>query len=100
MSRPNNGNVAGAEGRRRCHDNVGGESGNLFCDCECVFECLLELLADALGKNDPCAGRVRPSGGSNGPNENNRRCFCVYECLYELLSDALEENNHHHHCPR
>ena len=90
MSKPDNDNVAGAEGRRRCHDNI-------VCDCECVFECWLELLADALSKNDPCAGRVGPSGGSNGPNANNRRCYCVYECLYELLSDALDDNCHHHH---
>ncbi|MDW5298602.1 MAG: hypothetical protein SA378_00465 [Sedimentibacter sp.] len=81
MSKTNNGNVAGVENRRRCHNCI-------ECDCDCVYECLLELLSDALCSNNPCAGRV------------NNRCFCVYECLYELLSDALENNCHHPHCPR
>jgi len=100
MSRTNNnGNVAGAEGRRRCNGNVGGETGLIRCDCECVFECLLALLADALGENNHCSRSVSPNGGIN-TNGSLRNCHCVYECLYELLSDALEENENHHKCPR
>jgi len=99
MSRINNGSVAGTNCRRTCNGNVGVETGLIRCDCECVYECLLELLADALGKNNPpCAGSVSPGGGVNGTGR--RRCVCVYECLYELLADALEDDCNHHKCPR
>ncbi|MGB4439225.1 MAG: hypothetical protein WBJ13_08400 [Sedimentibacter sp.] len=100
MSRINyNDNVAGTTCRRKCYGDVGGETGLVRCDCVCVYECLLALLADALGENNhPCVGSVSPGGGINGTGRRN--CQCVYECLYELLADALEENGNHHKCPR
>lgn len=77
-NKTNNNNVAGTTDRRRW-------------DCECVYECLLELLADALGENNHC---------HRDCCKRRCDCNCVYECLFELLSDALEEENHHHKCPR
>lgn len=73
----NNNNVAGQMGRR-CNGNVLPDSGRRRCNCDFVYECLLELLAGETG--------------------NGNRCFWVYECLYELLADALEEDNNNHHC--
>ena len=73
------------------HDNVAG-TGRIRCDCECVFECLLELLEDALGENNKkhCCRNNDKVAGISG-----RRCECVFKCLKELLEDALEENNKH-----
>lgn len=74
----NNNNVAGQMGRR-CHGNVLPDSGRRRCNCDFVYECLLDLLAGETGY---------------------RRCYWVYECLYELLADALEEDHHHCRHPR
>lgn len=80
-------NVAGDFGRRK--NNVGGDFGRR---CECVFECLLELLEAAGENNNHCCHRnsVSPAGDV----ELRRRCDCecVFECLIELLEDALEED--------
>ncbi len=85
--------VAGT--RNRCGNNVAGGSGRNRC--ECVFECLLQLLEEAGGSNHVCCGSnsVSPGGGSL-----SRRCDCecVFECLLELLEDALEEDSCK--CPR
>jgi hypothetical protein len=79
MSYRNNGNVAGTTGRR--------------CDCECVFECLLKLLEEALGENNNhCCHRNNNVAGTGG--NRNRNCECVFECLVELLEDALKEDNY------
>ena len=43
--------VEGDFGRRRC-ENVAGDRGRRRCDCDCVFECLEELLEDALGEEE------------------------------------------------
>lgn len=76
-----NGDVAGDFGRRKCgRDDVAGDFGRRRCDF--VFECLEELLEDALG------------------DRGRRRCDCefVFECLEELLEDALGENDRRHRC--
>ena len=79
--------VAAETIRRRC-ENVAGETGRIRCDCDCVFECLLELLEDANNENNHCrCNKVRPGGG-----ENRRRCECVFACLIDLLEDALAED--------
>jgi len=61
MGRNYNGNVAGEIGNGRCNGNVAGETGLIRCDCECVFECLLALLAEVAEENNHCTGRVRPN---------------------------------------
>ncbi len=90
-------NVAGDFGRRRCNNNVAGDTGRR---CECVYECLFELLENAGENNNHCCHRnnsVSPDGGF----DRRRRCDCecVFECLLELLEDALEEEDHCR-CPR
>ena len=95
MSCRNNFNdVAGDFGRKRCGNDIAGDSSRR---CECVFECLLELLEDAFDddNNHHCGHRrysVSPGGGSR------RRCDCdcVFECLLELLEEAEEDD----HCCR
>ncbi|NLJ58387.1 MAG: hypothetical protein GX339_06045 [Tissierellia bacterium] len=87
-------NTAGAS-RRRCH---------------CVYECLLELLEDALeNKNHDCCDNRRPDGGSfkhdcGGLRPDFRRrcnCQCVFECLLELLEDEEDiEDGDFCKCPR
>ncbi len=68
--------------------NTAGGSG-VMRRCECVYECLLELLESAGNSNNICCHRncVGPSGGSNCWR---RRCDCecVYECLLQLLEEA------------
>lgn len=92
MSYRNNFNeVAGAG--KRCRNNVAGEIGRR---CECVFECLLELLEEAGENNNKCCHREHNSVSPGGENESLRRrcdCECVFECLIELLEDALEEED-------
>lgn len=86
----NQNNVAGTGFRKRCpcNDNVGGDIGAIW-NCRCVYECLYDLLADALdeGHGIPC-GAVSPGMGTDCCR---RRCNCdyVYRCLYYLLEDAL-----------
>ena len=84
-----------AETVNRCRNNVAGNCGRNRC--ECVFECLLQLLEEAGENNNICCGRnnVCTGGGSL-----NRRCDCqcVFECLIELLEDAIEEEPCR--CPR
>lgn len=80
------------------NNNVAGERNR--SRCECVFECLLELLEEAgENNNHHCCHRnsVSPGGGT----ENRKRrcdCECVFECLIELLEDALEEEEEKEHC--
>lgn len=71
--------------RRRCPE--GGTSPNR---CNFVYECLLELLQDAVEDNDNC--------NWNCPHKNN--CNFVYECLGNLLEDATEEENCNCGCRR
>lgn len=98
-NRANNGNVAAATGRR-CNENVAADTGRVRCDCECVYRCLYNLLADALGENDPCRRFVSPIGGFDETNRRRCDCECVYRCLYDLLADALEEEDPPCRCPR
>jgi len=72
----NNNNVGGQMGQENCW-NVSPNQGRRRCNCDFVYECLLELLAGDAGKNN--------------------RCNWVYACLYELLSDALEDDHGHDH---
>lgn len=61
--------------RRRCNeDNVAPDLGRRRCDF--VFECLLELLEEAVENNN-----------------ERRNCDFVFECLEDLLEDAVEDNN-------
>jgi hypothetical protein len=89
--------VAGDFGRR-CRDDVAGDVG-FRRRCECVFECLFELLEDALGEDNRvcCSKRWRNFVGGAGEFDNRRRCDCecVFECLFDLLDDALDNR-----CPR
>lgn len=106
-----------------CRNNVAG-TGNQN-RCACVFECLLELLEDAMEKDDVCCGWVGSGGGSNcrpgcgsqtgpgggshcrpgcgsqtGPGGGSQircDCDCVFECLIELLEAATEDPCR---CPR
>lgn len=84
-------NVAGAN-RRRCN-NVEGERGRRRFDCDFVFECLLELLEDALeeenNKHHHCDNSVSPNGGFDRDCRRRRRFDCddVFECLEELLEE-------------
>jgi len=94
-----NRNVAGATGRR-CNGNVADDTERRRFDCECVYRCLYELLADALGRNDSCNKSVRPNSCFNEINCRRCDCECVYRCLFELLADALGENDHPYKCPR
>ena len=91
MGRPNcNGNVAGTGGRRKCNrDNVAGDTGLIRCDCECVFECLLALLAEAIEEDKKCCHHHNSRVSPNGGNIRNR-CECVYECLFALLAEELD----------
>lgn len=98
-SRTNNSNVAGST-ERGCNGNVAADTGRRRCNCECVYRCLYELLADALGENDPCHRFVSPIGDLNETNRRRYDCECVYRCLYELLADALGENEPPCRCPR
>ena len=99
-----NENVAGEFGRRinRCGNNVAG-TGRIRCNCDCVYDCLLELLDAAEENNNNnhhvcCGNWVNPVSPDIG---NRRRCDCVYECLHDLLEDAVEsenENNNNNRC--
>lgn len=73
-------NVAGTGGRRinRCNGNVAGDRGRRRCDCDCVFECLLDLLEEVLEER------------------NSRRCNC--ECVFDCLEDVLGNSGNNHHC--
>ena len=71
MSRNHNGN------------NVAGTGGR---NCDCVYECLLELIQDALGENNQCGRNNSNVAGAGG----RRNCDFVFECLEELLEDALD----------
>ena len=93
MSCRNNFNdVAGDFGRKRCGNDIAGDSSRR---CECVFECLLELLEDASEENNNHHCCHHNSVSPNGGIDSRRRCDCdcVFECLLELLEDAEEENH-------
>lgn len=110
-----NENVAGACGRkvnyadgtvagdfyRKCGNNNVGGTGRIRCNCDCVYDCLLELLDAAEENNNNnrrpvCCGSwenpVSPGGG------NRHRCDCVYNCLHELLEDAVESEEESNRC--
>lgn len=90
--------------RNRCGNNV--ESNVVRRRCDCVYECLLELLEDAGENNNNnnhhccCCNRVRPDVRPGGGSNRRCNCECVYECLYDLLDDALEEEDDFCKCPR
>lgn len=78
-------------------NNVAGERNRRRRDCDFVFECLLDLLEDALGENNNkhhCRNWNENVAGVS--NRRVRDCEDVFECLEELLEDALEENNNKH----
>ncbi len=93
-----NGNVAGTGGRRinrcitpeefcrrRCpDDNTSPDYGRR---CNFVYECLLELLEDAV-----------ESDNNNNNGCVQRNCDYVYDCLGNLLEDAVESDNNNNHC--
>jgi hypothetical protein len=57
------------------NDNVAGVSNR---DCQCVFECLVESLEDALGDNTRC----RKNNRNEVRNENSKRRDCWQEWFY------------------
>ncbi len=71
--------------------NIAGERNRR--DCDCVFDCLRELLEDAF-EEDNC-NRDRKCCCRNNDDvrgERNRRdCDCVFDCLGELLEGRDEE---------
>lgn len=80
-------------------NNVAGERNRRSRDCDFVFECLLDLLEDALGENNNNHCNHWCNRNENVAGERNRRvrdCEDVFECLEELLEDALEEDNNNH----
>lgn len=82
-------------------NNVAGERNRRRRDCDFVFECLLELLEDALGEDNKCHCNHWWDRNENIAGERNRRvrnCDFVFECLEELLEDALGEDNKHNRC--
>ena len=89
-----NNNVGGDSGRRWPNGEVspGGGSSER---CECVFECLLQLLEDAGNSNNHCCHRNSVSQGVGANLERRCDCECVFECLTELLEGAQEEEENH-----
>jgi hypothetical protein len=90
--------IEGDFGRRKRRDDVLGDFGRRR-RCDCVFECLFELLEDAFDNDDRCCHRrdfISPGRGF----DSRRRCDCecVFECLFDLLDDALEDD--FGRCPR
>ncbi|HHZ02132.1 MAG TPA: hypothetical protein GX396_04245 [Tissierellia bacterium] len=86
--------VAGRGGRRRDRD--------FGRRCECVFECLLDLLEDALDDRDNrrCCERRNWEGLRPGGDFRRRcDCECVFECLLNLLEDELDDDDFCR-CPR
>lgn len=77
------------------NNNVAGTGNRRRCDCDFVFQCLLDLLEDALGERE-CRRRNNWNENDVAGERNRRRRNCedVFECLEELLEDALEEDNH------
>lgn len=69
--------------RRRCNGN--NVSPDTSRRCNFVYECLLELLEDALEDNNNNNGCVR-------------NCDFVYECLDDLLEDAVEDTSENNRC--
>lgn len=87
-----NNNVGGDFGRK-CENNQVSPNGGTLRRCECVFECLFELLEDAVNNNNNhCCHRNSVSHG--GGTQKRCDCECVFECLLELLEDAQEEEDH------
>lgn len=77
------------------NNNVAGERNRRRRDCDFVFECLLELLEDALGENNNNHHNHCGNWNEDVAGESNRRvrdCEDVFECLEELLEDELEED--------
>mgnify|MGYP001015486188 FL=1 len=71
--------------RRRCPE--GGTGPDTGRKCNFVYECLLELLQDAVEDNSNCNCNCN----YNCPQPRN--CNFVYECLGDLLEDEVEEDN-------
>lgn len=87
----NKNNIAGDFGRKD-NDMVAGDFGRRRFDCDDVFECLLELLEDAL-EDMKCRCKDNNSGVSPvGRNIRRFDCEDVFQCLAELLADALEDD--------
>lgn len=89
-----NNNSVGGDFGRKCPGQV-SPGGGISRRCECVYECLLELLEEAgNNNNNHCCHQdsVSPDSGSNCLN---RRCDCqcVFDCLIELIEGAQEEEN-------
>ena len=85
------------------NNNVAGERNRRRRDCDFVFECLLDLLEDALGEDNNNHCKNRCNRNENVAGERNRRereCEDVFECLEELLEGEQEDNNNHcrRHC--
>lgn len=71
--------------RRRCTgDNTAPDFGRR---CNFVYECLLELLEDAVENNN-----------NNNGGCVQRNCDFVYDCLGDLLEDAVDNNNNNNNC--
>lgn len=76
-------------------NNVAGERNRRRRDCDFVFECLLDLLEDALGENNHHHCRKHDDWNDNVAGIGNRRvrdCEDVFECLEDLLEDELEDD--------
>jgi len=77
--------------------NIAGERNRRRRDCDCVFDCLEELLE---GRNEDrdsrrnCCCRDKDVRGER----NRRNCDCVFDCLGELLEDRDEERNRRNRC--
>ncbi|NLJ58812.1 MAG: hypothetical protein GX339_08220 [Tissierellia bacterium] len=85
----------------RKNDNVAGERNRnrrrrRRCDCGCVFECLLDLLEDALDDNNRRCRRNNWNRNDDVAGISRRRvrnCEDVFECLEDLLEDELDDDD-------
>lgn len=80
------------------NNNVACERNRRRRDCDFVFECLLELLEDALEENDHHHCNNWCNCNACKCDRRKRDCDFVFECLEDLLEDALEDK--HDHCKR
>lgn len=77
--------------KMRRNVNLAGASCRRRIDCDDVFECLLDLLEDALGRRRRCRNRNNDVAGISNRRVND--CEDVFECLEDLLEDAFDEND-------
>ncbi len=79
------------------------------CDCDCVFDCLEELLEGAFEEDNCNRNRNRCCSDNDDVcderdnddvrgEENRRDCDCVFDCLKELLECRNEERNRRNRC--